>query len=134
MPRIGRPPQSEDALRARIDAYCARYGAPELNDEGFPVYPAGFRESPRHREWMALYKAFGRVRARIRSEKGLPTRECPICLRASSGEDRTHRRCAGVVKFLRELGPSGMDRIRAHAFPDSVGPVTEGRPNPKRKP
>jgi hypothetical protein len=137
MPRIGRPPQTEATLRARITAYCARYGVSELNDEGFPAYPAGFRETPRHREWMALYKAFGRVRARIRSEKGLPARagdgRCPVCLQGSTGQDRTHRRCAGVIKFLRELGPSGMDRIRAQAFPDDVGPVTDVRPSSKRK-
>lgn len=137
MPRIGRPPQTEATLRERIAAYCARYGVAELNDQGFPAYPAGFRESPRHREWMALYKAFGRIRARTRTEKGLPTRDgdrrCPVCLQASSGQDRTHRRCAGVIKFLRELGPSGMERVRAHAFPEDVGPVTEVRPIPKRK-
>ena len=128
MPRIGRPLLTEEALRERIAAYCARYDA-ELNAEGFPAYPSGFRETARHREWMALYKAFGRVRARTRAAKGLATpdddRRCPVCLQASSGPTRTHRRCAGIVKFVREVGPAGIDRIRAEAFPDDVGPVRD---------
>ena len=136
MPRIGRPLLTEETLRERIAAYCARYGV-KLNAEGFPAYLSGFRETARHREWMALYKAFGRVRARTRAEKGLPAlhdRRCPVCLQASSGPSRTHRRCAGVIKFVRQVGRDGIDRIRAEAFPDAVGPVGDVRPAPKRKP
>ena len=136
MPRIGRPLLTEEALRERIAAYCARYGA-ELNAEGFPAYPSGFRESARHREWMALYKAFGRVRARARAQKGLPSdddRRCPICLQASNGPGRTHRRCAGVIRFVREIGRDGIDRIHAEAFPEDVGPVPNVRPGSKRSP
>jgi hypothetical protein len=135
MARIGRPLLTEEALRERIAAYCARYGA-ELNAEGFPTYPSGFRETARHREWMALYKAFGRVRARARAQKG-PTdddRRCPICLQASNGPGRTHRRCAAVISFVREVGRDGIDRIRAEAFPDDPGPVPEARVRSKRKP
>ena len=136
MPRIGRPLLTEEALRERIAAYCAQYGA-SLNAEGFPTYPSGFRETARHREWMALYKAFGRVRARARAQKGLPTdddRRCPICLQASNGPVRTHRRCAGVIRFVREVGRDGIDRIRAEAFPDDPTPVPEPRVRSKRKP
>jgi hypothetical protein len=135
MPRIGRPLLTEEALRERIAAYCAHYTA-ELNAEGFPAYPSGFRETARHREWMALYKAFRRVRARTRAEKGLPAlddRRCPICLQASNGSNRTHRRCAGVIKFVREVGPEGMDRIRSKAFPDDIRSVPEVRIGSKRK-
>jgi hypothetical protein len=119
---MGRPLLTEETLRERIAAYCARYGA-ELNAEGFPAYPSGFRETPRHREWMALYQAFGRVRARARAAKGHAdpdARRCPICLETSTGSGRTHRRCAGVVTLVRELGPSGLDRIRSAAFPDGT--------------
>jgi hypothetical protein len=135
MARVGRPLLTEEALRKRIAAYCARYGA-ELNTEGFPAYPSGFRETARHREWMALYKALGRVRARMTAEKGLPAdedRRCPVCLQASAGPSRTHRRCAGVIKLVRELGPAGIDRIRAEAFPEDVGPAGGGVAS-KRKP
>lgn len=135
MPRIGRPLLTEEALRERIASYCARYGA-QLNAEGFPAYPSGFRETKRHREWMALYQAFGRVRARTRAAKGVATpddRRCPVCLQPSSGPARTHRRCAGVVRFVRGLGPIGIDRIRAAAFPEDQGPAGDVGRGSRRK-
>jgi len=135
MPRIGRPLLTEEALRERIAAYCARYGA-QVNAEGFPAYPSGFRETKRHREWMALYQAFGRIRARTRAAKGLSAaedRRCPVCLEASAGPSRIHRRCAGVIKFVRQVGPTGLDRIRAEAFPGDPGPVADVRSGSKHK-
>src|SRR5687767_2429574 len=85
MPK-GRPPLTEDVLRQRISDHCGRYQV-GLNADGLPVYPAGKRESPEHREWIVLYKALSRLNVRARladpqerqalhaSQKGL----CPVC-------------------------------------------------------
>lgn len=135
MPRIGRPTLSEETLRQRIAAYCSRYGA-RLTVEGLPAFPSGFRETPRHREWMALYKAFSRLRARSRAAKdgAVPDdRRCPLCLQPSIGPARTHRRCAGVVRFVRGLGPGGIERIRAEAFPEDPGPARDVGRGSRRK-
>jgi len=43
--------------------YCARYGV-EPNAEGLPPFPTGLRETPQHREWLAVYKAHHRLRRR----------------------------------------------------------------------
>ena len=122
MPRIGRPRLTAAVVRERIEGYCARYDA-QLNAEGFPAYPAGRRETPQHREWVALYKAFQRVRDRATpGSAGLP-RECPICLQQNDRRDAMHPRCAKLVAFVRELGSTALERIRARAFPDDSGPV-----------
>lgn len=136
MARTGRPPLlTEAVLRERIAAYCARYNVSALNAEGFPAYPSGFRETPRHRQWVALYKAFSRVRARGRAAEGPASGEtqglCPICLRGANRPNGTHRQCVGVVKFVREVGENVLDRIRAEAFPDDVG--SAGSRGVKRK-
>ena len=120
----------------RIAAYCARYGV-GLADTGFPVYPAGLRETPQHREWIMLFKVFSRLRDRSmpkgsassRSDQGVDF--CAICLQALPRPGKPHRRCADVVEFVRELGVPALDRIRASAFPDDAGTV--GRAVPKRK-
>ncbi len=57
----GRPRLTEDVIRQRIADYCARYGA-GLGPSGFPVFPAGRRETRQHREWLVLYKALSRLR------------------------------------------------------------------------
>ena len=55
---------TDDQVRARVADYCARYQVQERNDAGFPVFPAGLRETPQHREWITLYKLFKRWRLR----------------------------------------------------------------------
>src|SRR5688500_1926649 len=77
----GRPPLTEEAVQQRIAEYCSRYRVTELNDSAFPVYPAGARETPQHRDWVVLYKAWSRARQRAVAVQGPNTSQCPICLR-----------------------------------------------------
>jgi hypothetical protein len=67
MPPKGRPRLTEDDLEARIKAYCKVYGAGR-NDQGLPEFPAGQRETPQHREWIALYKLWNRLGRRKRGQ------------------------------------------------------------------
>src|SRR5688572_28969768 len=84
MPRTGRPPLTEAVIKERIAAYCSRYGVSDRNEAGFPVYPAGRRESPQHREWVVLFKAMSRLRAREAAQKLAKSQTaglCPTCRR-----------------------------------------------------
>jgi hypothetical protein len=67
MPPKGRPRLTEDDLEARIQAYCKAYGAGR-NEQGLPEFPAGQRETPQHREWIALYKLWNRLGRRKRGQ------------------------------------------------------------------
>ena len=60
MPSKGRPRLTEDDLKTRVKAYCKAYGA-GTTDQGLPEFPAGQRETPQHREWVRLYKAWKRL-------------------------------------------------------------------------
>lgn len=141
MPRTGRPPLTNEQIQERIAEYARRYGVTELNPAGFPVFPAGRRETPQHREWIALYQLFNRSRRRA----GVPgpdgsedpsTRPapCPVCLQPARPPGSTHRRCGGLVNLVRELGPESIERLRAAAFPDDrdAGPAVRSRA--RRKP
>jgi hypothetical protein len=119
MPRTGRPPLSDDEIQARIQAYCARYHVKDRNEAGFPVFPAGRRETKQHRDWMTLYRVFNR--SRLRSGKAtVGAASCPICLQPGPFSSPAHRRCANAVARVRELGPESLDRIRLAAFPDQA--------------
>jgi hypothetical protein len=50
-----------EELQARVAAYCERYGV-KPGPDGLPPYPAGRRETPQHREWIAVYKVHSRLR------------------------------------------------------------------------
>ncbi len=67
MPARGRLRLTPQDLEARIAAYCARYGV-SPNPEGLPPFPAGKRETPQHREWIAVYKAHHRLARRKRGQ------------------------------------------------------------------
>jgi hypothetical protein len=56
----GRVPLTPQELEERIRAYCERYGAAP-GPTGLPPYPSGQRETPQHREWIAVYKAHSRL-------------------------------------------------------------------------
>jgi len=55
---------SEEVLRERVEAYCARYKV-EPKENGLPPFPAGRRETRQHREWISLLKAGTRLRRRV---------------------------------------------------------------------
>jgi hypothetical protein len=134
----GRPPLSEDVVRERIAAYCARYRVRDPGSLTMPPFPSGKRETRQHRDWVVLYKAVDRLQRRqlagdpneraaaIKSQKG----RCPICLGDVGAEDgailRTagrlavlHAACNDVVGFVARLDPPVLDRLRDHAWPSS---------------
>jgi hypothetical protein len=123
MAKIGRPPMTEAQVRQRINDYCARYGVTEVNDAGFPAFPAGRRETEQHREWITLFKLFARYRERAGlapiSDPAVPapSGSCDVCQKSLPASGKPHRRCADVVELVRDLGPASLDRIRAAAFP-----------------
>ena len=128
----GRPRLTADDVRDRIADYCKRYGV-ALNHEGLPPFPGGQRETQKHREWMALYKAQRRLAARGPSSELLERlREllarqhgrCPICRKpvelADARLDETtadpavlHPPCLDLVELARGLGADALDRVRA---------------------
>lgn len=126
MPRTGRPALTEDQVQKRVADYCDRYQVTAVNDAGFPIFPAGLRETPQHREWITLYQLFNRSRRRS-GQPGPGTADdvssrpaaCPVCLQPVRPPGSTHQRCADVVDLVRELGPESLDRVRTVAFPDA---------------
>jgi hypothetical protein len=140
MPK-GRPRLTEDVLRQRIAAYCGRYEA-GLSPGGLPVYPAGQRETPQHREWVVLYKASSRLEAHarladpnereslLRAQKG----RCPVCaepidLAGVLDRDRAtgrvrglvHEACVKLVRLAQGAGPEAVGRLRPYLWPDTTG-------------
>lgn len=122
MPRTGRPPMTPESVQDRISDYCRRYDVTQLNEKGFPVFPAGLRETQQHREWISLYQLFKRSRLRSSGEAARSVKDtaesCAICERPVRPPGSTHDRCAAAVDLVRELGPESADRVRAAAFPD----------------
>lgn len=132
---------TDEQVQQRIADYCARYQVKALNDAGFPVFPAGLRETPQHREWITLYQLFNRSRRRS-GQPGTRTRgdnvssrpeECPVCLQPVRPPGTTHPRCAGVVDLVRQLGPESLERVRAAAFPNDARSAGFVRTRTKRK-
>lgn len=138
MPRTGRPPLTEAVIRERIANYCAQYGV-GLADTGFPLYPAGLRETRQHREWVTLFKVYSRLQDRSAPKGPASSRSdgvvdsCAICLQPLPKPGKPHRRCADVIEFVRELGVPVLDRIRASAFPGDAGATGVVRSGSKRK-
>jgi hypothetical protein len=152
MAATGRPRLTEDVLRERIVAYCARYGVVAFNEAGFPAYPAGKRETRQHREWVVLFKAFTRLRRRtdrphephraavLQAQKGL----CPVCAEPVGTDDvfaapparhgtllLVHRACNELLRLAAKLGPSSLDRVRDHLWPppaEAQGRGTRSKP------
>jgi len=133
----GRPRLTAEDVQARVDAYCARYGVTP-NPDGLPPYPAGQRETPQHREWLAVYKARKRLArhvsvptelaALLESQKG----RCVICddkleladvVPHTHGDARAalHARCSRLVGMAEAVGLDGVDRLRAYLWPDRMG-------------
>lgn len=140
MAKTGRPPISDDQIQQRIADYQDRYGVTGLNDAGFPVFPAGQRETAQHREWISLYQLFNRARRRsgppgVANAKDAATRTdaCAVCLQPVRPPGATHPRCVSVVDLVRELGPESLDRVRAAAFPDDARSAESVRPRTRRK-
>lgn len=105
----GRRRLRPDELEGAVADYCARYGVAR-KDEGFPPFPTGKRETDQHREWLRLYKARERLRARAASADGVA---CPVCALV----DGSHAGCRALLKLARHLGPEALERVRRHLWP-----------------
>lgn len=131
----GRPRLTEEVLAQRIADYCSRYGVTERNESGFPVFPAGQRETPQHREWVVLFKAQSRLRdtgpreirnALLVTQNG----RCPVCTEeipadggsvvpgASEAKVLVHAACGRLLRLALDLGPSTLDRARGVLWPE----------------
>ncbi len=133
----GRPPLTEEAVRQKIAAYCARYRVGSLTKAGLPPFPAGKRETRQHREWIVLYKALQRLQRRQQDSDPIPRAaalkaqkgRCPICLELLDADAATviergpprmvvlHPVCGELVRLVRRLGPGVLDRLRDQAGP-----------------
>ena len=122
--RAGRPRLTPEAYQARLDGYCARYKVTPLATD-IPPFPAGRRETPQHREWIALYKAKSRLArsradapvgaetmARLKVQGGL----CPIC-GLEVGGPMLHGRCQELVTLAAAVGPEAIGRLQSHLWP-----------------
>ncbi len=132
----GRPRLTAETLQSRIDAYCARYDV-RPGPNGLPPFPAGRRETPQHRQWIALYTATRRLLARDRPKQvptptPVPTPELRAWLRRQSGRcaacgsklvladavpdqgHALHARCQQIVALARDLDPKALDSLRGY--------------------
>jgi hypothetical protein len=131
----GRPRLTEEILGQRIADYCTRYSVTERNESGFPIFPAGQRETPQHREWVVLFKALSRLRdtgpremrnALLASQAG----RCPVCTEdvsldgsvvvaaASDVKVLVHSRCGRFLRLALDVGAAAVDRARAVLWPE----------------
>lgn len=138
---MGRPPLTEDEVRDKVLAYCERYQVPP-GPEGLPPFPSGRRETRQHREWLTVYRARQRLRAR---EAGPPDppggRSCPLCSRAVGDHEAVavetvgrkarawlHPACADLVRLARQAGPEAVARLSEWTRPAPRGGRGGGRP------
>jgi hypothetical protein len=140
---------TEEQLQQRIDAYCAKWKVSVRKADGLPPFPAGERETRKHRDWVVLYKAVSRFRQRraalpMSSERAAAMAaqdgRCPICL-AELGADAepffrpgspasltiVHAECDTCLRFLLRLGPSVLERLQSYAWPDALPSVNRGK-------
>lgn len=145
-PTRGRPRLSPGDVKARIQDYCRRYGV-TAGPEGLPAFPSGKRETPQHRDWMAVYKAhqrLGRVGgASLQDRRALLATQggaCSVCgltlavseavaHKAADGRSlgALHPACHRLAVSGEAAGPEAVDRLRAYLWPAATRP-------PKRRP
>jgi len=128
---MGRPPLDEEQVRDKVLAYCERYHV-SPRPEGLPPFPSGKRETRQHREWLTVYRALQRLRAR--SSGAVDSRAlCPLCARAArAGESvsarlpgrRTqsglHPGCAELLRLAAAAGPVAVSRLSGLLSPRHV--------------
>lgn len=131
-------------------AYCERYGV-SPGPVGLPPFPTGKRETRQHREWLTVYRALQRSKARaavpVPVEPGeASTRVCPVCTRdlepdlavpyarraaRSARPALLHPACAELARLAETLGPAAVEGLRRFLWPGSAGAPPSPRP---RKP
>ena len=128
---MGRPALTDDEVHDKVLAYCERYQV-SPGPEGLPPFPAGQRETPQHREWLTVYRALQRLRARsaARAPAGPRSEGCPVCTRAVSPDEgvtfsraprsrpeRLHPACADLARLANEAGPEAVARLSGWLWP-----------------
>lgn len=127
---------TDDELRARVGAYCERYGVAVTEDgQLLPPFPSGRRETAQHREWLTVYRAVRRFQARAGAVPDARTAPdastaCRVCGRpVSSGSTRelklgapgarvrVHGICADLAERARAAGPDAVERLVAVLWP-----------------
>jgi hypothetical protein len=133
---MGRPPHTDEQVRAKAVAYCERYGVSPV-PEGLPPFPSGKRETRQHREWLTVYRAQQRLTARaaggashVGSDGDLEA-GCPLCTRAVISEDavpfaragrrgrpwQLHAGCADLLRRAEDAGPDTVARLSEMLWP-----------------
>ena len=128
---MARTPHTEEQVRAKVLAYCKRYGV-SPGPGGAPPFPSGKRETRQHREWLTVYRALQRLKARA---AGVPAAaaaggSCPVCSRAVSPDEalpfnragrsrseRLHRDCAELARLAEKAGPEAVARLSGWLWP-----------------
>jgi len=136
---MARPALSDDQVHDRVHAYCERYGV-SAGPEGLPPFPSGRRESLQHREWLTVYRALQRLKAR--SSAGLPSEtsaegSCAVCARALSPDDavafprgrrsrpeKLHATCAELARLAEKAGPEAVSRLSRWLWPRRARPAS----------
>jgi len=133
---MGRPPHTDEQVRAKAVAYCERYGVSPV-PEGLPPFPSGKRETRQHREWLTVYRAQRRLMARaaggtpLVGSAGDPEASCPLCTRAVSSEEavpfaragrrgrpwQLHAECADLLRLAEVVGPDTVARLSELLWP-----------------
>lgn len=131
---MGRPALTEEQIRDKALHYCARYHV-SPGPEGLPPFPAGKRETRQHREWLTVYRALRRLKARAAGSVPAETAaggSCPICSRGVSPEEavafgragrraraswRLHPACADLARLAEKAGPEAVARLSEWLWP-----------------
>jgi hypothetical protein len=140
---VARTPHTEEQVRAKALAYCERYGV-SPGPGGLPPFPTGQRETRQHREWLTVYRALQRSRARAASAAPAPVdpggpSDCPVCSRSLEGDlsvpypRRTaksprpallHPACAELARLGDTLGPAAVEGLRRFLWHGRAGART----------
>jgi hypothetical protein len=126
---MGRPALTDEQVRSKLLEYCDRYGV-SPGPQGLPPFPSGRRESLQHREWLAVYRALQRLRARSADAASkAPAGACPICSRppgvddvaftrpGRSKPDTLHAPCADLARLAVAAGPDAVSRLTGWLWP-----------------
>ena len=145
---MGRTPHTEEQVRAKVLAYCERHGV-SPGPEGLPPFPTGKRETRQHREWLTVYRALQRSKARTASappvdpDSPSTAAECPVCSsnlepdlavpypRRAARSARPvllHPACAELARLADTLGPAAVEGLRRFLWPGKAGRPPSPRP------
>lgn len=145
-PQRGRPRLSAEDVKARILDYCRRYGV-KPGSGGLPPFPSGQRETPQHRDWMAVYKAHQRLArasgAPIEERRSLLAAQdgaCGVCRlplglteavvhKAPHGRSSAlHPVCQRLTVAAEAAGPEAVEGLRVYLWPTAAPRASKRRP------